>query len=74
MKSEKRRRSRYLGSQVSCSTSAYVSKSPGEESVDKSLISNVVEIGSVSNRVDYLVLKLYNRLVLKVMQVYAPTR
>ncbi|KAJ0181356.1 hypothetical protein K1T71_003441 [Dendrolimus kikuchii] len=41
--------------------------------VNKSLVNNVVEVSSVSNRVAYLVLKLTNRYSLKVIQVYAPT-
>ncbi|XP_059051337.1 craniofacial development protein 2-like [Achroia grisella] len=41
--------------------------------VHKTLINNVVEISSVSNRVAYLVLKLTERYSLKVVQVYAPT-
>ncbi|CAG9134977.1 unnamed protein product [Plutella xylostella] len=40
---------------------------------DKTLVNNVVEISSVSNRVAYLVLKLTERYSLKVVQVYAPT-
>ncbi|XP_048481070.1 uncharacterized protein LOC125489368, partial [Plutella xylostella] len=41
--------------------------------VNKTLVNNVVEISSVSNRVAYLVLKLTERYSLKVVQVYAPT-
>ncbi|KAJ0182129.1 hypothetical protein K1T71_002851 [Dendrolimus kikuchii] len=41
--------------------------------VNKTLVNNVVEVNSVSNRVAYLVLKLTNRYSLKVVQVYAPT-
>ena len=41
--------------------------------VNKTLVNNVVEISSVSNRVAYLVLKLTERYSLKVAQVYAPT-
>ncbi|KAG7297928.1 hypothetical protein JYU34_018683 [Plutella xylostella] len=41
--------------------------------VNKTLVNNVVEISSVSNRVAYLVLKLTERYSLKVVHLYAPT-
>ncbi|MBF2463458.1 endonuclease/exonuclease/phosphatase family protein [Listeria welshimeri] len=41
--------------------------------VHKALAGNVVEVGSVSTRVAYLVVKLTDRYSLKVVQVYAPT-
>lgn len=41
--------------------------------VHKSLISNVVEVNSLSTRVAYLELKLTDRHYPKVVQVYAPT-
>lgn len=41
--------------------------------VHKSLKSNVVEVGSVSTRVAYLVLKITEKYALKVIQKYAQT-
>ncbi|KAF9818198.1 hypothetical protein SFRURICE_003939 [Spodoptera frugiperda] len=41
--------------------------------VRKSLVNNVCEVDSVSNRVAYLILRISNRYSLKVIQVYAPT-
>ncbi|CAK1588891.1 unnamed protein product [Parnassius mnemosyne] len=41
--------------------------------VNKSLVNNVVNIGSVSTRVAYLILRITKRYSLKVIQVYAPT-
>ncbi|XP_041980242.1 craniofacial development protein 2-like [Aricia agestis] len=41
--------------------------------VNKSLVDNVVEISSVSERVAYLVLRLTDRYSLNIVQVYAPT-
>ncbi|CAK1602653.1 unnamed protein product [Parnassius mnemosyne] len=41
--------------------------------VHKSLVNNVVKIGSVSTRVAYLILRITKRYSLKVIQVYAPT-
>ncbi|CAG9133694.1 unnamed protein product [Plutella xylostella] len=41
--------------------------------VNKSLVNNIVEIGSVSARVAYLILRISKRYSMKVIQVYAPT-
>jgi exonuclease III len=41
--------------------------------VHKSLVDNVVQIGSVSNRVAYLILRITKRYSLKAIQVYAPS-
>ena len=41
--------------------------------IHKSLTSNIVEVGSVSARVAYLVIRITDRYRLKVIQVYAPT-
>ncbi|CAG9114637.1 unnamed protein product [Plutella xylostella] len=41
--------------------------------VNKSLVNNIVEIGSVSTRVAYLILRISKRYSMKVIQVYAPT-
>ncbi|KAL0868479.1 hypothetical protein ABMA27_007962 [Loxostege sticticalis] len=41
--------------------------------VHRSLINNIITIGSVSSRVAYLILRLSKRYSLKVIQVYAPT-
>ncbi|XP_028178547.1 craniofacial development protein 2-like [Ostrinia furnacalis] len=41
--------------------------------VHKSLINNIITIGSVSSRVAYLILRVSKRYSLKVIQVYAPT-
>ncbi|CAK1588315.1 unnamed protein product [Parnassius mnemosyne] len=41
--------------------------------VHKSLVNNIVKIGSVSTSVAYLILRITKRYSLKVIQVYAPT-
>ncbi|KAL0893365.1 hypothetical protein ABMA27_014952 [Loxostege sticticalis] len=41
--------------------------------VHRSLINNIITIGSVSSRVAYLILRVSKRYSLKVIQVYAPT-
>ncbi|XP_062526852.1 craniofacial development protein 2-like [Bombyx mori] len=42
--------------------------------IHKSLVNNIVSVGSVSNRVACLILRISKRYSLKVIQVYAPTQ